>query len=195
LLSAFAALAIGTLILIEAVTFIPSAEIIPKIVARITVTDVAPLLTAIIIIGRSGTAISVELANMKLNGELDALVAMGLPLEHVVVLPRVVGATISFVGLVLVSQASALVGAYFVARMVTRLPFTLRALVEAVSLPDAGVAILKSVLLGALISVICIREGFSVKVSAREVPQAATRAVVRAMTFSLVLNSFLSIYL
>lgn len=193
-LAAFAALAICTLILIEAVTFIPDAGAVPHIVALITVKDVVPLLTALVIIGRSGTAISVELANMKLNREIDALVSMGLPLEHVIVLPRLAGAILSFVGMVIVGQAAGLAGGYFIARMVIHLPFTFSALVQNVHFADMVAALFKSVLLGGAIAVICIREGLSVTVSAREVPQAATRAVVRSMTFSLVLNSFLSIY-
>jgi phospholipid/cholesterol/gamma-HCH transport system permease protein len=195
LLSAFAALAIGTLILIEAVTFIPDAAVVPHIVCLITVKDVIPLLTALVIIGRSGTAISVELANMKLNREIDALVSMGLPLEHVVVLPRLLGSVLSFTGLVIVGQAAGLVGGYLLADQVVRMPFTLFVLIQNVRFSYFAVAMFKSVLLGAAIAVICIREGFSVGVSAREVPQAATRAVVRAMSFSLVLNSFLSIYM
>jgi phospholipid/cholesterol/gamma-HCH transport system permease protein len=193
-LAAFAALAIGTLILIEAVTFIPSDTTVSHIVAHIAVKDVVPLLTALVIIGRSGTAITVELANMKLNGEIDALVSMGLPLEHVVVLPRLLGTIASFVGMVIVGQASALVGGFLLARMVIHVPFTLSTLIESVHADDLGVAFAKGILLGGAISVICIREGFSVKNSAREVPQAATRGVVRSMTFSLVINSFLSIY-
>jgi phospholipid/cholesterol/gamma-HCH transport system permease protein len=193
-LSAFAALAVGTLILIEAVTFIPSSVNIAHLVALIIVKDVAPLLTAIIIIGRSGTAIAVELANMRLNGEMDALVSMGLPLEHVIVLPRVVGTLVAFVGMVVASSAAALVGGYLVAARVIHMPFTLVALIENIGAEDTGVALLKAVLMGAAIPVICVREGFSVKVSARQVPQAATRAVVNSMTFCLVLNSFVSIY-
>jgi len=193
-LAAFAALAIGTLILIEAITFIPSEDLVPHIVALITVKDVVPLLTALVIIGRSGTAISVELANMKLNREIDALVAMGLPLEHVVVLPRLLGAIVSFMGMVVVGTASGLVGGYLVAENVIHVPFTLPVLIQSVKLDYVIVAMLKAVLLGGAIAVICIREGFTVGVSAREVPQAATRAVVRSMSFALVLNSFVSIY-
>jgi len=193
-LGAFAALAIGTLILIEAITFIPSPDDVPHIVALITVKDVVPLLTALVIIGRSGTAISVELANMKLNREIDALVSMGLPLEHVVVLPRLVGAICSFVGMVVVGSAAALVGGYALAGFVVHVPFTLPVLVDNVRHDYVVAAIFKAALMGGAIAVICVREGFSVTVSAREVPQAATRAVVRSMTLSLVLNSFLSIY-
>lgn len=194
LLAAFAALAVGTLITIELTTFVPSAEILPHVIAHITIKDVVPLITALVIIGRSGTAIAVELANMKLNGEIDSLVTMGLPLEHVIVLPRLLGAIFSFVGMAVFAGASALVGGYFLASKVVRLPFTMTVLIQSVETDDLVVALLKSVLLGGAISVICIREGFSVEVSAREVPQAATRAVVRSMSFALVLNSFLSIY-
>ncbi|MBI3724247.1 ABC transporter permease [bacterium] len=193
-LSAFAALALGTLIQIELVSFIPNAEAVPSIVALIVVKDMAPLLTAIIMIGRSGTAISVELANMKLNGEIDALVSMGLSLEHVVVLPRLLGAMISFMGMIVFAQASALVGGYWLGTKVTHMPFTLAVLIRDVELGDVFIAFLKAALMGAAIAVICIREGFSVSVSQREVPQAATRGVVRSMVFCLVLNTFISIF-
>ena len=73
-------------------------------------------------------------------------------------------------------------------------PFSLGTLIESVRMSDAILAIVKAGLMGAAIPLICVREGFSVRVSAREVPQAATRAVVRSMVFCMVLNSFLSIY-
>jgi phospholipid/cholesterol/gamma-HCH transport system permease protein len=193
-LCAFVALAIGALILIESIEFIPATDALPHIVAHVTVKDVAPVLTALVIIGRSGTAIAVELANMKLNGEIDALVAFGLPLEHVIVLPRLVAAVVAFLGMVIVAQAAALCGGYLIAAAVVRPPFGLVALVEAIGAHDLGVSLAKAVVLGVLISAICIREGLSVQVSQREVPQAATRAVVRSMTVCLVLNSFVSIY-
>jgi phospholipid/cholesterol/gamma-HCH transport system permease protein len=119
---------------------------------------------------------------------------MGLPLEHVVVLPRLIGAILSFLGMVVVGEAAGLVGGYLIAGMVVRMPFTLPILIQNVHAGDVLIAFLKSILLGGAIAVICIREGFSVTVSAREVPQAATRGVVRSMTFCLVLNTFLSIY-
>jgi phospholipid/cholesterol/gamma-HCH transport system permease protein len=193
-LSAFAALALGTLVLIESVQFIPDSTLVPKVIGLVMIKDVAPLLTALVIIGRSGTAISVELANMKLNGEIDALISMGVPLEHIIVLPRLLGAMISFVGMVICAQASALVGGYVVASYVIHIPFTLTDVIDNVHFGDVFNALGKAAIMGGAISIICIREGLSVKVSQREVPQAATRAVVRAMVFCLVVNSFLSIY-
>jgi ABC-type transporter Mla maintaining outer membrane lipid asymmetry permease subunit MlaE len=97
-------------------------------------------------------------------------------------------------GMTIVGQAAGLVGGYVLAGLVVRPPFTLHSLVESVDMDDLGVSVLKSVLLAAMIAVVCIREGLSVQASPREVPQAATRGVVRSMTICLVLNSFLSIY-
>jgi phospholipid/cholesterol/gamma-HCH transport system permease protein len=193
-LVAFAAFAIGTLIQVESITFIPSAETVIELVAHVTVKDFVPILVALVVIGRSGTAISVELGTMKLNGELDALVSLGIPLEHVVVLPRLVGTVVSFVGLTIIAQATALIGGYWAATFVVRPPFTLTRLIESVATEDLSVSLVKAVILGATIGAVCMREGFKVTQSPREIPQAATRGVVRSMTLALLVNSFLSLY-
>lgn len=191
-LVSLAALALGTLIISEANAYLP-AEYAATTAAHILVKDVIPLTVAVIVIGRSGTAICVELAGMKLTGQLDALAAMGLPLEHVIVLPRLVGGLVSTVVLGAYGVAVGAGLGYGVSKALAPLPFTLQAILDAVTLHDLLVALAKGVLFGLAIVLVSIREGYSVQASAREVPQATTRAVVRAMGTCLVLNSALSV--
>jgi phospholipid/cholesterol/gamma-HCH transport system permease protein len=191
-LVSLAALALGTLIISEANAYLP-AEYAATTAAHILVKDVIPLTVAVIVIGRSGTAICVELAGMKLTGQLDALSAMGLPLEHVVVLPRLVGGLVSTVTLGIYGIGVGAGLGYATSKALAPLPFTLQAILDAVTLDDLLVALAKGVLFGLAIVLVSIREGYSVQASAREVPQATTRAVVRAMGLCLVLNSALSV--
>lgn len=187
-----AALALGTLIISEANAYLP-AEYAASVAAHILVKDVVPLVVAVIVIGRSGTAICVELASMKLTGQLDALLAMGMPLEHVIVVPRLVGGVLSTLCLCVFGVAVGAGGGYAASKALAPLPFTLEAILREVTAQDLMIAGAKALLFGAGIVLVSIREGYSVQASAREVPQATTRAVVRSMGLCLVLNSTISV--
>ena len=62
------------------------------LVGILTLRELAPLLTAIMVAGRSGSAITAELGSMRMREEIDALRVMGLEPVNVLVLPRVLGA-------------------------------------------------------------------------------------------------------
>lgn len=187
-----AALALGTLIISEANAYLP-VEYAPSTAAHILAKDVVPLAVAFIVIGRSGTAICVELAGMKLSGQLDALVAMGMPLEHVIVLPRLIGGVLSMLCLVTYGLLVATGAGYALSKGLAPLPFSLEAVVSAISASDLALGATKGLLFGAGFVLVAIREGYSVESSSREIPQATTRAVVRGMGLCLVLNSVLSV--
>lgn len=191
-LVSLAALALGTLIITEANAYLP-AEYAASVAAHILVKDVVPLTVAVVVIGRSGTAICVELASMKLSGQLEALLSMGLPLEHVIVLPRLVGGVLSTLALSVYGVAMGAGLGYGVSKALVPLPFTLQAIVDEISAHDLLVAGAKALLFGAGIVLVSVREGYSVQASAREIPQATTRAVVRAMALCLVLNSTITV--
>jgi phospholipid/cholesterol/gamma-HCH transport system permease protein len=191
-LVSLAALALGTLIISEANARLP-AEYAVTTAAHILVGDVMPLVVAMIVIGRSGTAVCVELAGMKLSGQLDALLAMGMPLEHVIVLPRLIGGVVATACLTVYGVAVGAGLGYAVSKALAPLPFTLQAILDEITVGDLGLAIGKALLFGVSIVLVAVREGYSVQASAREVPQATTRAVVRAMGLCLVLNSAISV--
>lgn len=187
-----AALALGTLIITEANTYLP-VEYAASVPARILTKDVMPLVVAVVLIGRSGSAICVELAHQKLTGQLDALRAMGLVLEHVVVFPRLVAGVVCSVVLQIYGLLIALAGGYALSKALGGLPFALEALLAAISLSDLTVAALKALVFGAAIVLVSIREGYSVRRSTRELPQATTRAIVRSMGLCLLLNTAFSL--
>lgn len=192
-----AALALGTLIITQANAYLPGVDLKVTASAAILVNDLLPLAVGIIILGRSGTAICVELANMKLSGELDALQDMGIPLEHFIVLPRLVAGVVSCAVLTIYSIAIGIVGGYALSKVVVTdsLPYVLDALVGAIDPDGFFEALAKACLFGAAITLVSIREGLSVEVDRREIPQATTRAVVTCMALVLVLNTAISIFL
>jgi phospholipid/cholesterol/gamma-HCH transport system permease protein len=192
----FASLAIGAMILIQGILYLPPDITVP-ISVMILVREVAPVLTALILIGRSGTAIAIEIGNMKLNQELDALRSMGIPLEHVVALPRVLGMVVSFCALFVYSAIASVVGGYLVARAAAVAPvtFTLESLLAALTVGHFTIAMLKVLCFGLIVGLTSIEHGLSVQYSVREIPIVTTRAVVRSMLMCIVVNSFIAIYM
>jgi phospholipid/cholesterol/gamma-HCH transport system permease protein len=192
----FASLAIGAMILIQGILYLPP-DITVSISVMILVREVAPVLTALILIGRSGTAIAIEIGNMKLSQELDALRTMGMPVEHVVSLPRVVGMLLSFLALFIYAAIASTVGGYFVARAASVVPvnFTLQSLLGAVTVGQFATAMLKVVCFSLIIAATSIQHGLSVQFSVREIPIVTTRAVVRSMLLCIAVNTFIAIYM
>ncbi len=79
--------------------------------------ELGPLMTAIILAGRSGSAFAAEIGAMKVNEELDALTTMGLPPVGFLVLPRVVAVTLAMPLLTVVAEIAGLVGGAIVLRL------------------------------------------------------------------------------
>lgn len=191
-LVALAALALGTLVFTQANAYVP-VDYIPKVAATLMAREVVPLVVGVVIVGRSGTAIAVQLASMRLDGEVKALVAMGMILEHVVVLPRLLGAGLSAALLGAWGLAVGLVLGYAVSDVVEPLPFRLALVLRAVAPGDVLLLLLKVVLFGAGAAVVAVREGLQVRTSSVELPRAATNSAVRGVGLCMVLNVVLSL--
>lgn len=192
-LVSLAALTLGTLIITQANEYpIDVADLS----AHILVENAIPMIVAFIILGRSGTAICVELASMKLSGELDAMRSMGIPLEHMIVFPRLFAGVVSAVSLTIYGSAVSLAGGYFMAKTLSpSLPFALEALVNAIREEDLIQTLVKTSLFGGAVVLVAIREGYAVQASRREIPIAVTKAVVHGMALVFILNSFISLFL
>jgi phospholipid/cholesterol/gamma-HCH transport system permease protein len=191
-----ASLAIGALVIMQASDYLP-ADYVVKVISVTLVKEIMPLLTALILIGRSGTAIAIEIGNMKLNEELAAILKMGIPIEHMVFLPRLLGMVISFLGLAIFANLSAVFGGYYLARAAGVVPitFNIEELVAGVQVDHFAIASAKVCIFGVVIALTSIQFGLRVKRSVREVPIVTTNAVVRSMIACLILNTFISVYL
>jgi phospholipid/cholesterol/gamma-HCH transport system permease protein len=190
-----ASLAIGGLVLLQAATYLP-ADYVVRVAMVIVVKEIVPLLTALILIGRSGTAIAIEIAHMKLGEELAAIVEMGIAVEHLVYLPRLLGMVVSFLGLAVYANVAAVLGGYYLARSTGVVPitFNLVELLDGIEVADAANAALKVSVFAVIIALTSIQYGLRASRSVREVPIVTTGAVVRSMIACLILNSFISVY-
>jgi phospholipid/cholesterol/gamma-HCH transport system permease protein len=150
--------------------------------------ELGPLMTAIIVCGRSGAAFAAELGSMKVNEELDALRAMGFEPSRFLVVPRVLALVLVMPPLVLMADAIGCLGGLAVAVLHLGLTPTayLLELEHAVSLRDLVSGLVKSGVFGMAIALISCQQGMATDGGAEGVGQRTTSAVVMSL-FVLVL--------
>lgn len=167
------------------------------ILVMVIIREVGPLLTNFIVIGRSGTAMTTELANMKVNGEVALLDAQGLDPFLYLVLPRVLGAAISIFCLTVIFIAVSFISGFLSGLLLganTGNPGAfVNSIFGAVTKADVFNLILKSFVPGLLMGSICCIQGLSVGTAVTEVPQAATRAVVHSTAALFITSALVSL--
>lgn len=152
--------------------------------------EFGPFIVAIILAGRSGSAIAAELATMEMREENDALRVLGIsPVAHLVV-PRMVAITLVTPGLTMVASAVGIFGGIFVtgALGVPWMAAT-ESMVIAMSLDDVWLGLVKSVLFAWAVGLVSCHTGLHSGRDARSVGAAATRAVVTGIFFIIVIDS------
>ena len=166
-------------------------DVLGKVLVATLVRELAPLLTAWIVIARSGTAIAAELATMRIEGEVDALVGMGIdPFEYLVV-PRILGAAVAVASLTVVFLAVSIGASALLSPLLGGpAPHVLLGHVSGALRPADAVALAaKTIVPGIAIASIACHEGFRASRSTTEVPPAVTAAGVRAFTMVFVWNT------
>ena len=145
--------------------------------------ELAVLLTAIIVAGRSGSAFAAEIGAMKLNDEVDALEAMGLDPVEVLVLPRVLALFIAMPLLTVVADFMGLAGGALLSWSLVDIPFNqfLIRMDEAIAPTTFWAGLLKAPVFGFLIALIGTLRGLQVRGSSRELGRLTTLAVVQGI--------------
>jgi phospholipid/cholesterol/gamma-HCH transport system permease protein len=188
---------IGATIVIQTSLMVPGADgdLLGKILVAVVVRELAPLITAIIVAGRSGTAISTELGNMKVNYEVLALTSLGIDPPRFIVLPRLGAAIVSVIVLMVYFTVVAVLTTALLGQAVLGpSPVELRSGIGQAILPhDLVLFLSKGVGLGTILGWFSCHYGLSVKSSPTEVPRQASMAVVRALLGCVVYNTALTL--
>lgn len=191
-------LLLGTMMIIQIgshMSLLGGVGVMISILIMMIVREFGPLITAFIVIARSGTAIATELGNMIVAHELEAIESMGINPISFVVAPRIIGVAVAVVCLTVYFIAVALIGGFLVSKLTLTisLPVFIRELAIRLQPVDMILPVLKGLLFGLLIPLICAYHGLTVRYSSIEVPQATTRAVVSAILFCFVTSLLLSL--
>jgi phospholipid/cholesterol/gamma-HCH transport system permease protein len=191
------ALIIGTVIIAQIASIAGgnSGFLAGKLMTWIIVRELGPLLVAIIVIARSGTAVAAELSQMKIGGELESLSILGIPIGVYLVMPRILGIATALVMLTIYFEVTALLGGFLVASLGWRVPFELyqQGIFSVLTLGGVLASLVKSALFGLVIASVCCRNGLSVGRSVTQIPQATTRAVMQSLLLILLLDGLMSL--
>ena len=141
--------------------------------------ELGPLITAIVLAGRSGSAFAAEIGTMKVDEELDALTTMGLPPVRFLVLPRISAAVLAMPVLTIFAELAGLVGGAIVLSVMNVPPVVYWSHVADTATPFMiSFGLGKGALFGLLVGLIGCAAGMRTKSTADGVGVAATAAVV-----------------
>lgn len=144
--------------------------------------ELGPLITAIILAGRSGSAFAAEIGTMKVNEEIDALTTFGLPPVVFLALPRVIAATLVMPILTIFSVLAGLVGGVIVLGSVNVPAATYwQHVIASSSLNNIILGLIKSAVFGLLVGLVGCSHGLQTGRTADAVGRAATAAVVGSL--------------
>ena len=157
--------------------------------------EIGPLMTAILVCGRTGAAFAAELGSMKTNEEVDALLTMGFGTMRFLVMPRVLALILVVPLLTLVADLAGSLGGLAVG--VWHLGLTASSYVNetmrSVHLSDFGSGIVKSVAFAAAIAIISCQQGLAATGGAEGVGRRTTSAVVTTLFALIVLDALFTV--
>jgi phospholipid/cholesterol/gamma-HCH transport system permease protein len=198
----FVSIALGLIIIGEALSIMQRAsffEYLGSVMVIIVVRELGPLLTALIVLSRTGAANVIELGTSRALGEVEALESLGIDPIHYLVVPRVVGMSLGIFSLAIYLIIGALFSGYLWA-FLQDIPLTpaeyFQQLAAALDTIDFVVLALKTALFGATIAVVTCYHGLAQPLRLEEVSGATVRAVAQSVILCMLIDAvFIVIYL
>lgn len=157
--------------------------------------ELGPMLAAILVAGRSGSAITAQIGVMRVTEELDAMSVMGIPQGFRLVMPRTIALAIAMPLLSVWTTLAALAGGMLAAdaAMDVSPAYFIQALPAAVKIGNLVLALSKSVVFGALIALIGCHWGLRVEPNTQSLGAGTTASVVTAITVVIVVDAIFAI--
>lgn len=157
--------------------------------------ELGPLLAAILVAGRSGSAITAQIGIMRVTEELDALSAMGISHSRRLTLPKVAALTVAMPLLSVWTSAMAMIGGMFSAQTTLDInyqQFFIR-LPDAVPLTNVYIGLGKSAVFGLVVALIACYFGFRIKPNTESLGNETTNSVVAAITLVIMCDAVFAI--
>ncbi len=186
------ALLLGSMMILQFSGFAAQHDL-GKITVALLIREFGPLITALIVILRSATAMTIETGYMKVLHEIEALEMQGIDPLDILSVPRMIGITVSMFCLITIFSIISVLGGYAIAWAVTTLPLQnfLSQIGKALTGLDIAVVALKALFFGVGITVISLHYGLAITKGITEVPVAASRGAVACLFYCLAVNFIL----
>ena len=163
-----------------------SVDLLGAGVALSVIRELGPVMTSLMVVGRAGSSITAELGIMRITEQIDALECMAISPDKFLIAPKLLAGLLSVPLLTMVFDFVALFGGYFVGVYMFGLPegSYMNGMMDAIEWVDVRLGLIKSLIFGLLVTLICCSRGFYMHLSkagsqgAEGVSSVTTDAVV-----------------
>ena len=200
----FVALALGFLVVgqtVSALAKVGAINYLGSTMVIVVVRELGPLLAAMLVLARVGTAHVIELGTARAMGEVEALEALGIDPVHYLIVPRVIGMALGIfsltVYLIIGALGSGYLWVFFYFQDVSLTPGEyFKQLVESLGWLDFALLGLKTIAFGFFIAIVTCYHGLAQPLRLEEVPRVAVRAVTQGVIVCVLIDAlFIVLYL
>ena len=194
----FIALGMGGVVIIQTFTQLSkfgAADLIGKILVIVFIREFSSVFTALLIISRSGSAMTTEIGNMKVSQEIDAIESMGIDPVQFLVLPRTIAVVTAMLCLTVYFNLAAVLGGYIVTLAIgvdIKFFMFLENFFKYLTIKDIIICSVKSLCFGLVIPLVGCFNGLSVRRSPTEVPAKTTKTVMEAVLICILVDALLT---
>ncbi len=167
-----------------------------NLIGRLSIRELATLMTAIMVAGRSGSAFAAQLGTMKITEEIDAMRTIGVSPIEALVIPRILAATIMMPLLAFYAMMMSLLGGGVYVWVDLGIPPAtfIQRIQEVVPLTDLYVGLIKAPVFGFIIALAGCFQGMQVEGNSEEVGTRTTAAVVQSIFLVIVLDAIFAVF-
>jgi phospholipid/cholesterol/gamma-HCH transport system permease protein len=199
----FVALALGFLVVgqtVSALAKFGATDYLGTTMVIVIVRELGPLLAAMLVLARVGTAHVIELGTARALGEVEALEALGIDPVHYLIVPRVIGMAVGVFSLTVYLIIGALVSGYLFAFFLQDVPLTpgdyFKQITEALGWLDFVLLALKTIAFGFFIAIVTCYHGLARPLRLEDVSRVAVRAVSQGVIVCVLIDAlFILLYL
>jgi len=195
-----AAFVVGVAVVAQALIWSPKlgrAAMLGPLLVTVLIREVVPILTNLLAIGRSGGPATTELANMKIMGEVRVLSGMGVEPFFYLVVPRVLGMTVSVFCLAVVFVVVSFVSGYLCCALLGASVGSpgsfILSILSSLGPVDAVHFSAKAIVPAMVTGAICCLEGLRVPPVMTAIPDAAARSMTRSVQAALIISALVSL--
>jgi phospholipid/cholesterol/gamma-HCH transport system permease protein len=191
------AVLLGALVILESaerLSRVGLEDFLGRVMVLLIVRELGPIMTALLVILRSGVAIAIELGYMTALREIEAIETQGVDPLHVIAIPRVIGMLTAIVCLFIYFDLVAMLGGSLFAWLIMGVPLSRLAwgVARAVVFSDVAIGLVKAFFFGGAISLICIYRGITTRRDLTAIPPQVSRAAVECLVACLALDVAIS---
>ncbi|MBV8259631.1 MAG: ABC transporter permease [Paraburkholderia sp.] len=170
-------------------------QFIVNILGLAVIRELGPVLSAILVAGRSGSAITAQIGVMRVTEELDAMRVMGISHGLRLILPRVIALGVAMPLLVMWTDIIALLGGAIAAKIVLGIDISwfFRSLPSVVPIANLWIGLGKGVAFGMLVAIVGCHFGFRIKANSQSLGEGTTTSVVTSITIVILADAVFAI--